>query len=244
MLAAELSNPIYQAPSDPWYMRILERIMQFLESLSGTALPSSTVWWVVLAFVVFIGLVIVFAGPLRRSRRATSVASVFEDAVISAAEYRDRARSAAAQGDFSLASIELFRAIVKRSEETVLINEQYGRTAREASLAIAAADAALKDEVTWGAALFDSVEYGDEDADASDVARLEELYSSLESKRTPALVSVSHNSAAPPAIGEALGAPARGSISDPRSASSADGTTSASTGADSTGTENNGGDVK
>src|SRR5690606_21316633 len=119
-LAAELANPIYQESTDPWYLRILNRIIDFLNELAGTSMPSGTIMWIVLAFIVFIVLVIIFAGPLRRNRRSDAPASVFADTVISASQYRDRARDAAASGDFSLASVEMFRAVVKRAEENVL----------------------------------------------------------------------------------------------------------------------------
>lgn len=205
MLAAELANPIYQESTDPWYLRILNRIIDFLNELAGTSMPSGTIMWIVLAFIVFIVLVIIFAGPLRRNRRSDAPASVFADTVISASQYRDRARDAAASGDFSLASVEMFRAVVKRAEENVLISEQFGRTAREAAVAIGDSDSSLKSEASWGAALFDSVEYGSGTADASDVARLEEFYGSLDTHRTPELVSHTASSVGPPAISDALG---------------------------------------
>lgn len=184
LLEAELSNPTYQPASEPWYMRILARILEFLGELSGTAMPSGNVLWLLLGFIVFVVLVILFAGPLRRTRKAASQSSVLGDATITAEEYRARARKAASNGDFSLASVETFRAVVKRAEETVLITEQFGRTAREAALAIGSEVPELQSEATWGGALFDAVEYGGASADASDVARLDDLYGALEKPRT------------------------------------------------------------
>lgn len=176
LLEAELRGAVYQEQPEPWYLRILERIIEFIENLSGTNMPPAVVLWIVLGVLVALAVVFVLAGPIRRARTTKRDKSLFETQTVTAAEYRDRAQQAAAQGDFSLASIEMFRAVVKRSEEEVVITENPGRTAYEASLAIGQSVPALKDSITWASSLFDLVEYGGESASAPDVARLEDLY--------------------------------------------------------------------
>lgn len=160
-------------------MRVIERILEFISKFTGTSMPSSTVLWIVLAIALFLVVVFVVAGPIRRARKVKRPHSVFELDVVTGAEYRLRAQQAAAAGDFSLAAVELFRAVVKRAEEDVLITEDSGRTAHEAAHTIAAAAPALDTEVIWASNLFDLVEYGGESALATDVARLEDLFGAI-----------------------------------------------------------------
>ncbi len=191
LLQSELSNPIYQPASEPWYLRILNRIMEFLDSLAGTRMSTGTLLWIFLAVVVFLVVVFIVAGPIRRARKTRKDNTLFSVDVITASEYRERAQRAAALGNFSQAAVELYRACVRRAEETVVISEHPGRTAHEAATSISTAIPSLESDVLWAAAIFDLVEYGDGSATAQDVARLEDLYTQLEhSSRTSSEVTL------------------------------------------------------
>lgn len=185
LLENELSNPIYQPPSTPWYERILERIMDFLSSLSGTGFSSVSLLWVLLAVFIFFVVVFVLAGPVRRARKAKTRSTVFESTAIKSSQYEDRAKRAAAQGDFSQAAVEMYRAIVRRAEEDVLISAAPGRTAHEAADAMSASVPSLREQYSWASIVFDSVEYGSSNATSHDVATLDDL---LEQTKSAVLV--------------------------------------------------------
>ena len=88
---------------------------------------------------------------------------------------RAAADAAARSGDFSLAVVERFRAVVHGLEERLVIDERVGRTAHEAGVDAGYRLPALAAELAGVAALFDDVAYGGRPATPDDDARVRTL---------------------------------------------------------------------
>jgi hypothetical protein len=174
----ELADPVYHHSRS-----LLQRFVDwFLDLLNGMPAPVIS-GWVSLALVVggavAIAVVVLwFVGPVRRSRAAASGqagAVLGRDDVRTADQLRRAADAAAAAGDWSLAVVERFRAVVRGLEERTVLDARAGRTAHEATLAAAVRLPSLGDELADGGRLFDDVAYGHVTATAEDDARLREL---------------------------------------------------------------------
>lgn len=158
----ELADPVYAEAQPPWWQRATEwlwdRIGSALGEVAGAA--SGVVWILVLvAVLALVGLVVA-----RRvgwiDRRRGSRGAVFTDLVRSAADHRSAADDAAARGDWTTATLESFRALVRALEERGALDPRPGRTADEAAAAGSISFPAHRDGLLDAARTFDLVAYG------------------------------------------------------------------------------------
>ncbi|WP_402466681.1 DUF4129 domain-containing protein [Isoptericola aurantiacus] len=178
-LVEELAGPEY-ADDESLLLRLLRWIGGLFDGLTA---PDVTPWRLAVIVVVVIAAVVAIAwwvsGPVRLRRRgAARSAVVHDDDARTAAAMRAAADDAAARGDWSLAVLERFRAVVRGLEERVVLDERPGRTAREAADAGAERLPALAADLHAGATLFDGVCYGHLPAGPDDdatVRRLDDL---------------------------------------------------------------------
>ncbi|MBO3083882.1 DUF4129 domain-containing protein [Cellulomonas fengjieae] len=160
---------------------LFSRLLDWLaEQLAGLRTPAALDPLAVLAVVgVVVAVVVVaflVAGPVRLSRRGASSRNVLaEDDVRTAEQIRAAADAAAARGDWALAVLERYRAVVRGLEERAVLEERAARTAHEAALAAAARLPDLGADLVSAGRTFDDVAYGDVPATADDERRLREL---------------------------------------------------------------------
>lgn len=175
----ELAKAIYN--NDP---TLLEQVINWLKDLwqrlqdaTGALGPVATPLIVVgiLVLILLVGFLI--AGPVRRRRRgrASGSATVLDGDERTADELRTAAESAAAAGNYSLAVLERFRAVVRALDERAVLTDRAGRTAHEAAAAAARAFGDHAEALTASAQLFDAVCYGQHTATSQDYQRICEM---------------------------------------------------------------------
>lgn len=182
----ELSRDVYdQEPT------LLERAWQWfvdlLDSIFATDIPAPpnlVPVIVVLGVAALLAVVIYLAGPLR-TRRRTGQAShaVFDDPDATSADLTQSADAAAASGDWSLAVLMRFRAIIRSLDERAILEDRPGITAHEASTAAAAALPECAAGLHWAGQLFDDVRYGDSRPGQDEDAHLRELAAQVAAAR-------------------------------------------------------------
>jgi hypothetical protein len=186
-LVEELSRPEYAA-DESLLMRLLGWISDLFDGL-GDVSVSSTPFVVVLVVVVLavVGLALWLAGPVRLRHRtgATSVV-VHDDDPRTAAEMRAAADTAAAAGDWTLAVVERFRAVVRSLEERAVLDARPGRTAREAAVDGGKRLPGLAEALDDAARTFDGVCYGHLPASPADDAALRSLDAQVAATRPAA----------------------------------------------------------
>lgn len=173
----ELARPEYHTQPS-LLSRLLTWLQEQLGSVPTLGLPSGVSLLLTIAVAAAVALGILwFVGPVRRSRRTdrTGRAVLAADDTRTAAELRASADAAAAAGDWHLAVLERFRAVVRGLEERTVLDERPGRTAHEAVVAAARRLPDLGDALRAAGDLFDDVAYGDVVADADDDRRLRDL---------------------------------------------------------------------
>ncbi|PJI94284.1 DUF4129 domain-containing protein [Luteimicrobium subarcticum] len=171
-LRDELSHSEYHE-----HTSILQRILRWLADLFDAQahphLPTGLLALVGVAIaLVLVAVVVRYAGPTRRTARATTAKAVLVDDARTATQIRAAADDAGRRGDWPLAVVERFRAVVRSLEERAVLDEVAGRTADEAAHAAAALLPDQADGLARGARLFDDVLYGDRVATADDHATL------------------------------------------------------------------------
>lgn len=173
----ELARPEYhRQPS--LLQRVLEWLQEQLGSVPSLGLPDGVALLVaVVAGVALVLGILWFVGPVRRSRARSRSGTVVlaADDRRTADQLRAAADAAAAAGDWHLAVLERFRAIVRGLEERTVLDERPGRTAHEAVGAAALRLPGLGADLRTAGDLFDDVAYGDVRAGADDDRRLREL---------------------------------------------------------------------
>lgn len=160
---SELAKAIYrQEPTlwdriTRWLWDLWQRILDQASGAGPVVLPLL----ILLAAALVIGLAVLLGGPIRRRRlRAAGSVAVLDDDSRSSEQLRAAADAAAAAGEFALAVLERFRALVRSLDERAVLEDRQGRTAREAA---SAAGARLPDQAAdllSAARLFDDVAYG------------------------------------------------------------------------------------
>jgi hypothetical protein len=196
-LLGELSKPPYQAARPSWFDRIAESIGDWLDSLrvpDGAGLSGLVPLIVVLVVVALIVVAfIVFGRPRLNRRSQVKPGALFgADDARSAAELRASAARAAAQGDFTVAVEEAFRALARQLAERTVVLTAPGTTARDFALRAGEAFPGRRDELGGCARLFDGVRYLDEPGTRGDYDRISALDRQLQSERPAALERVDH----------------------------------------------------
>lgn len=165
-LEDELSKDIYREDHSDWLQRVFdwiakqfERLDRSTEELTVGSISGSIIAGVLFAILIAVLLYLVL-GPLRRSRRASASASVFDDDDRSASAMQASAEAAAERGDWDLAVLERFRGMVRRAENRGLVAVVPGMTAYEFVTAAAVPMSHLADDLLWSGDLFDGIRYG------------------------------------------------------------------------------------
>lgn len=185
----ELSRSVYdQEPT------LLERAWQWfvdlLDSIFATDIPAPpnvVPVIVVLGAAAVLAVVIYLAGPLRSRRRARQAShAVFDDPHATSTDLTGAADAAATRGDWSLAVLMRFRAIIRSLDERAIVEDRPGITAHEASTAAAAALPGCAAGLHWAGRLFDDVRYGDARPGRDEDTQLRELAGQVERSRVAA----------------------------------------------------------
>lgn len=189
---AELAQPIYhQRPSLlrmvlDWVLEQLARAQAATSSLD----PRAAAITVALVLLVGGGIALVVAGPVRRARRARGSVEVFGgDDRRTAAELRAGAEALAAQGQWTEAVLDRFRAILRDLEDRVVLDPRPGRTAHEAAERAGVRLPGCAADLRRAARLFDDLCYGSAEATRDDDAWLREVDQRVAASRPAAVGS-------------------------------------------------------
>jgi hypothetical protein len=175
----ELLSPIYHRDDPTFYDRAKEWVGRLLARLLRATVDAAPggAWGllvIVLVIVAVVGLVIWRHGAPARAFTHQGATLLAED-IRTGAQIRASADSAAAEGRWTLAVQERFRATVRGLEERTIIDRRPGWTADEAASAAGSALPALATDLSRGARVFDTVTYGARPADAAMHERLKDL---------------------------------------------------------------------
>ena len=167
----ELSRPEYAEAQPPLLFRLVGRLLRALGDLldrAAGAVPGGRAGLLILLLVLvaFVAVVLTRVGPLARGSR--SRAPLFEgSAVLTAAQHRELAETAAREGRFADAVRERLRAVVRDLEARGALDPRPGRTAGEVARDGGAALPSVADDLRRAAVVFDEVWYGGRPADAA-----------------------------------------------------------------------------
>ena len=183
----ELARSDYNTDPSLWerfWVWVTERLADFSE-LNAAAPANLVPIIVVLAVAVLLGVALYLGGPLRARRRVARGESfaVFDDDDADAAGFTAAADEAARRGDWPVAVLMRFRAIIRDLDERGVLDDVPGMTAREAS---AAGGARLPDHqrpLRWAGELFDAVCYGSARPGAREDEHLRALAADVASAR-------------------------------------------------------------
>lgn len=159
----ELAQQVYQDAKPGLAEQVLALLKQALdELLNSIGVADGKTGLVIAAGVALLAIVaIIFIVRPQLNRRKSAVATVFEnEPLMTAAQHRSRARTAAREEDFSTALNEQFRAIVRGAEERDVIVPALGRTAFEIASELEQAFPSHRLALHHGAELFNAVRYG------------------------------------------------------------------------------------
>lgn len=178
---AELADPIYAQARPPWWQRatdwLWDHVASAVSDLAGAA--DGLFWVLVLGAVVALVAVVVARRVGWVGRRHLAPGAVFADRTSSAAEHRAAAERAAAGADWTTATLEGFRALVRGLEERGAVDPRPGRTADEAVAAAGAVFPAHRLELSDAARSFDELAYGGRAGTADTHRRTRELDAAL-----------------------------------------------------------------
>lgn len=167
LLRGELTNPVYHdSPT------LFERFVTWFTGLfDGLVVPGvSGVWGAVLVVavvLVVVGVALLVSGPLRRDHRRAAAPVLHVDDARTADELVAAAEQQARAGDLSGATLDAFRALVRRSEERALLDDTPGLTADEAVRLLGAPFPGFTAALDQAGATFDAVYYGRRPSDRS-----------------------------------------------------------------------------
>jgi hypothetical protein len=173
----ELERRAYDEARPPWTARLIQWVLDKLSELlaSASGLPGGGLGVALLVLLVGI-LVAIAVARLRPTVRDPRSGDLFGAGhLLTAAEHRDLADAAAAQGDYAEAVRERLRAVVRHLEERGLLDPRPGRTAAEVSREAGRTVPALVEPLGRAATTFERIWYGGQVADASSYAVLVEV---------------------------------------------------------------------
>ena len=174
----ELSKGIYHQTS--FLQRIWDAISHFLGN-SGQAVPGG--WWTLVALAAIvaaaIGFIVVRLGPIAGAARRSSPLGDPGGRPMTAGEFRESARNAAADGDFSTAIVQCLRAVAADCEERGILAPDAVRTADEFAAQAGVRFPGHAADLASAAALFDHIRYGDGTGTREGYERLRDLDNAL-----------------------------------------------------------------
>ncbi|MGL4173748.1 MAG: DUF4129 domain-containing protein [Actinomycetota bacterium] len=201
----ELTDPAYADAQPSILIRVSRWFLRWLTELLPSPGGVVSHWvWVVVVVLILIGIAFILRLRSHRLRNVKQAnrAGVFGETAATAAEYRLRANQAAAEQRWSDAVRDRFRAIVRSLEERVIVDENTGRTAREAACEAGLAIPAISAPLTDAARQFDAVQYGNQPMTFDDDAQMRAVDDATQrarpTPRTPASVIESVESATAP----------------------------------------------
>jgi len=193
-LLDELSKPQYQAAQPTLFDRIAKAVSDWLSSLQlGSAEGPPALGLGVIILIVVAALVVAFLifGLPRLNRRSRVTGSLFgEDDARTAARMRLDAERAAADGDYTGAVLEMFRAIARGLAERTVLTTSPGTTAHDFGARAGRAFPDRAEALQDAAAAFDDVRYLDREGTQSRYREVAALERALRTAR-PVLESVS-----------------------------------------------------
>ncbi|WP_395404767.1 DUF4129 domain-containing protein [Arthrobacter sp. UC242_113] len=181
--AEELSKREYREAAPGWLETLWQQFLDWLQSVTDGQSPAEgppVAPFIGLGIAILIAVAIILARPRLNARRRAPKEIFDAETVATAADYRERAKAAAARGDWAAAVVEQFRALVNSAEDRAVLDPQPGRTADEAAGQLSRAFPAASDKLEAAARMFDAVRYGSGSAVAADHAAVAELDSTLE----------------------------------------------------------------
>jgi hypothetical protein len=181
--AEELSKREYRDAAPGWLDTIWQQFLDWLQSVTDGQFPADgppVAPFIGLGIAVLIGAAIILARPRLNARRRAPKEIFDAGTAATAADYRERAKTAAAGGDWAAAVVEQFRALASSAEDRAVLDPQPGRTADEAAAQLTRAFPAAGDKLDAAARMFDTVRYGSGAAMAADYAAMVELDSTLQ----------------------------------------------------------------
>jgi hypothetical protein len=181
--AEELSKREYREAAPGWLETLWQQFLVWLQSVTDGQSPAEgppVAPFIGLGIAILKAVAIILARPRLNARRRTPQEIFDAEAPATAADYRERAKAAAARGDWAAAVVEQFRALVSSAEDRAVLDPQPGRTADEAAGQLSRAFPAASDQLGAAARMFDAVRYGSGSALAADHAAVAELDSTLE----------------------------------------------------------------
>jgi hypothetical protein len=192
-LIDELSHNEYQAAKPNLFDQAVTAFLDWLAGLQAPVAPGAAGLGLPIVITVLIGVIViaflVFGVP-RLRRRSALLGSLFgDDDARSAAELRASSERAAADGDYTSAIIERFRAIARALSVRTVVTVSPGTTAHGFARRAAAAFPDEADALATAATDFDDVRYLDRLATATAYERMLLLDARLEAA-APVLATV------------------------------------------------------
>lgn len=182
----ELSKSEYADQGISWFEMFLEWVTEFFDNVGDVGGALGTVGTVVL-IVLAVGIVALIIwlvlGPLRRSRRNQARDGMLEGDERSSQQMRDAALVAEKAGDWDTATMEWYRASVRRMEERGRLADSPGATAHEAAELIARAVPAMASDAAQSAHSFDVARYGSGGLSKAEAAQARATYDGLAQAR-------------------------------------------------------------
>lgn len=192
-LLDELAKPAYAAAEPTPFDRAVQAFLTWFTSLfdvHGSSTPPVLLAIAILVVVAVLVAALLLFGLPRINRRSAVGALFGDDDRRSADEMRRAAEGALAQGDFSLAVLERFRALARGLDERTLVAVFPGTTASAFASGAARAFPAEHGELRAAAELFDGVRYADDVATREDALSVFALDDRLAAARPQALETV------------------------------------------------------
>ena len=183
--AEELAKPEYRDAAPSWLDSLWRNFLDWLQSLDGSPGEAGPVPSPVIALVIaaIIAAAVILARP-RLNARVRQARDVFErETVLTAADYRNRAETAAATGQWGDAVVDRFRAMVRSAENRTILDPQPGRTADEAANALSVPFAGEAGRLARAAATFDGIRYGSRAACSADYQDMVALDAALDATK-------------------------------------------------------------
>jgi hypothetical protein len=166
----------------------IDRLLQSGLDAASTAPPLSALAAMVVLVTLVAVLVWLVSQARRTARTGRSDRAVLTDEVVTAAQLRERAERALAEGRAEDAVVEGFRALTVRQVERGRLGEDPGATAHEVATQLAAQFDAAAPRLVACARAFDAVLYGGRPASAEQARAVLALDDELGSARHHAAV--------------------------------------------------------
>ena len=188
----ELSKPEYQAAQPTWFDRLSTAFWDWLRSLDFSALGAVQLPALVLTVAVFLAAIVaaflIFGRPRLRRRSALGGSLFGEDDVRDAQAIRAAARAAAGSGQWTIATLEMFRALARGLAERTVLTVSPGTTAHDFARRAGHPFPPFAGRLVAAADVFDRLRYLGRDGTATDYEAMAALESELR-RATPILES-------------------------------------------------------